>query len=1464
MTLPKIKKSAIPAAGYHYQTLQGISLLCDWLDAPSRYTRVRFECDDDAVSPQGLDDLVAERPDGVVDVWQVKFTPSSDKYFLSVDWLLETSGKGPKARSNLRKWYDAFNKIETTRLGEMRLLTNRIPDLELEGCLDENGLIDYSKASPENSRKLEAELGGAENAKRFFSKLQVTHSDKSFTSINTDVTSRLQRHGHLEGAEALKNRAISWAVLQNEPSPDGWISIATVRAILMATAPEPVPENFAVPEGYQVPDKEFHRSFLRSIGENTGQPIVLFGPPGRGKSTYLSRVCEVLQNKNVPFVRHHYYLSVNDRTVDRLTSRAVEESLKSQISRFHSEVPTASIDGLGHVLAKCATHYKKQNKPFVVIIDGLDHVWRSHGHDKRPLDEIFAQLLPTAPNLVLVVGTQPVADPELPASLLIAAPRDTWRELPPMSDDAVLSYLKRQVDAGRLRVNVHPQTMQDEIVAAATALRARTNGHPLHVIYATEELIHKNTALSRWAIDQLSGDLSHDARTYYRSLWHTLTASQQDALRLICAYPFFWPPRAFVDIADLAKNAQPDVSAVEHLLHSSAAGLKAFHESLIGFVAQTENYDSRIAALSHHVENWLEHIAPDSLRNNWLWLVQASLGRPDNLITGIQRDWMLARLDEGYPPEFLRLLLPDAEERAMSASRWADAYRLRHLKSRLDNGVSYQLTEVDAARLKSCTWRLAPSSGVIAEAIASRHETSILEVAALGRALFWRGDFSTARKCGQEAKQRHWGDSRYKTGRHSADLHREVVYLLESFSELSLLKSATSAQVKMLESLPPRGAQAVLGPLINRGDLAPLVALADALSDGPDKRRVVEAAIRTAALAQADLTAWSEFPSVGGYSMATCLAAIANIDTRLPTQPLDFNWREGSIEERKDSLERLAHEWFFKTAALVLTTQGDFVWLDAPGTSESGSIAAYLEHLAHFAIKAAKKWRQGDYVEFHELFTHFEELRFPDFRNYQQGQAARDFRGALLQIAVDCHLLSSRNGGPNELGADILHRAEQCTWFSADDLRQSYVSDYVKLLTDAAALQFVENQMAQFAAELNHETGTRMLATLDLCEFALRHGLDDIARKLCRVTWDLAMGYGPRKDSTLTDTLSAIEYLVPAEPDVSRHLLCKLAPQIHHILDYTDGKGTRHVIAQTDALLSQLNSLALVEKYKTHVDLGDWWSAENTFKEFVRTREKSSAMLQALLRLGTSADTTAMIRERAATGDELALDLLQNVETHAGLDVGTVGQEQRYESPKTEFPAFPGAAADFPPSALSTLLEQLRASGRYGHDEFLLAWYQHWEAMGKASELISALEPLLLSDACRDDGLHCLLDSAFQTKKRLSGARAAFAYLVQAQIQNGGWLGGMIERAERSEARLAIVAKTYPKRADEFVVNSCYSWFSRKEKARIVPGELMVFLLVKLGRVAEAVNLAEEMVHCVQGDTRTLPLTKPNWADKLV
>ena len=88
-------------------------------------------------------------------------------------------------------------------------------------------------------------------------------------------------------------------------------------------------------------DATLYREFVQSAIGATGKGIVLTGPPGRGKSTYLSALCETLAERVIPTVRHHYFLSTTERGRDRVHSYVVEQSIMAQVKQFHQDVPMA-------------------------------------------------------------------------------------------------------------------------------------------------------------------------------------------------------------------------------------------------------------------------------------------------------------------------------------------------------------------------------------------------------------------------------------------------------------------------------------------------------------------------------------------------------------------------------------------------------------------------------------------------------------------------------------------------------------------------------------------------------------------------------------------------------------------------------------------------------------------------------------------------------------------------------------------------------------------------------------------------------------------------------------------------------------------------------------------------------------------------------------------------------------------
>ncbi len=1462
-----IKNTAITAAGYIYQNRQGLRVLCDWLDAPGRYLRVKFECDDDAVAPTGLDDTVVERADSQVDLQQVKFTPNPDAHPLCWDWMLEKSGKTERSRSMLRKWFDAFKALDPARAGVLSLRTNRRPDADIEACLDDDK-ISFAKIPEPRRSEVIAELGGEQNCGEFFSQLHVFHSDKGFDTLEQEVDARLRKHGTLEGIATLKNIALNWATQKNSPPPDGWITLEQVRTILRSMPPAPLPEDFVVPLGYEVPDETFHQEFLRDSIAAAGKAIVLTGPPGRGKSTYLSALCDQLAEQNIPTVRHHYFLSTTERGRDRVHSYAVEQSIAAQVERFHPDVQ-APAGNLRSLLEACASHYKKLGKPFVVVLDGLDHVWRINAADKRPLDDVFSQVIPCPDNMVLLVGTQPVDDVQLPTDLLAAAPKAEWRTLPTMSENAVLSYLLKAVQEGRLTTGFgEADPAERQLQEAATAIRTRTNGHPLHVIYATAELEHTHRSLSQWDIERLTGDLSKDAKFYYASLWACLSPSLKDTLRLVCSLPFFWPRAAFGEIAAKVGAAQPDVAKVEHLLHSSAAGLKVFHESLAVFVRATAGYSDRINELMPAVAGWLENSAPTSLRVNWLWTVQARLGEPRNLIAGLTRDWIMLRLEEGYPESLFDTLLSDALIAALDTNEFADAYRLEHLRARMVGGSQFQMQDDDMARLISFTLTLTSDEGVVREAVASRHEADILRVAALGLALRARGDTVLAETCGGEALRRFRGLSRFSSRYASSAGSDEFKFLVDAFARLGAIGATSTSLTRLVSDNGPVVWLPRVHMLIEEGNLDDLMAAAASLATGEKKNVISDACVRAAATAGVSIVERDDFSELARTPLVAAVEAAYTRISKPLNEPIPIEWLKGDYYERKEDLATLAHHWFFSAVhlSLCMAAEGQtaFEFARAPIYEGRENITDFLNALSAVAAQVAHHWWRGEFVDFHELF---ELLKTTEFRHFRQdhdaSSAAQDFRSALHRIACDIRLGSILLNHFDEvaLTEETMEAAGQCAWFDSSSFRSQYALGLLTRMSDIAAEAFVQSQRILLDAEIRQETSVHLQTPLQLCAIALSHGLSTSARELCKQTWELTTGYVHRKDRTLNNTVDAIGYLVDSAPDDARRLLGLLAPQIHHILDYTDGKETRHVLAAADRLLAKLKPSALVVKYEEHTHVGDWSHAEDSLRAYVEQGIKNGWPLDALMRTGLHPEIQDVLQRFAQAGSLSAAERLRVLREHVGWDVGVL---ERPDSPGSgsESKPYTGDVTTFTPEQLDDLLDSLSAS--YNETTRLLrVWYQHWDQAGQGRRLLAALDGMLLSEDGWRKGVLVLSDLAFQTRRKLSGTNAAWKYLVQAHIRNGAW-SGFMESKEKTCGRLNLVVQYYRKRCDEFVAATTYSMFGDPEPLRVAPSEVMVYFYARQKRIAEAVKFAETMVNCVIEDTRTLPLERPRWESELV
>lgn len=1447
----KVKNSAITYTAYDYQTLQGVKLLAEWLRSPTRYSRMAFEADKDAHdTPAGIDDIVGERPDGLKDFWQVKFTPSpnKDENRLSWDWLLKTSGKTERSRSILKKLYDAVNSVPPENLGNVVLLTNKLPDRGMESCLA-GSKIKFNKIDQATKTIITDQLGSDEDVEYFLSRLTIEHSDGDYQIIKRGVRSNLSGISDDAGIDRLISRAREWAMFQDNPPTDGWINLHHIRELLSPRRPEPIPEIFYVPDNYCLPDTDFHNNMLEGIAASNGEIITLTGKPGGGKSTYLSFLCQEFENNEIPFVRHHYFLALSDSTIDRLSPRIVAESLLHQISITHKEAhaDTSRPENLCEALKRCAAHYKTQGKPFVVVIDGLDHVWRDNAKDKKPLDEIFKQIIPATDNLVVLIGTQPVDDALLPNILLSNLPRHEWIWLPEMSGNAIYEFLRVHVESGRLFLNCHESHHDEELKNSSNALLKVTNGYPLHVIYSTEYLSSNGLPLSQWQVEQLPPCSDGNITSYYNKLWQSLNYRQKDVLHLSCGFKFAWTRLAIGKVVNDEHDKAPSVDAVAHLLTESSAGVRPFHESLIVFITNLDDHQERIKALLPNVCDWLQSDAPEHLKDQWLWSCQALNGETTELRQGIKRDWVLDRLAVGIPVNAFIRLLSEAEIYAFNDCEYAEAYRHRELKTRLINGPEFQTWDLSTLKRLSA---VGAEPSALREILSRENEYPPVELSILAVVMWWRGETETAQRLSRKAIDRYRAKSKLLATRHSQDEENETTNLIYAGTLTDSLNYDAIFDNDNFSNWPDGYVTSFRSACIVKKDLSLLIRAWRCLT--VDSQHIIHIEldiIRLSILEEADLGCWPEYQHFASQE----LSRFGDLYAKEKFSNINAELFDGDAPpEYKIETSQDYYSWFFSALQTRISAEGDFSWIPVRAESERTDVSAHYEVLNELANIVVFEILAGNKLTFDLICSLFPQGQVLDGEHWDKRRADISFKREWITIAADCHLITTKS----KISFDELKSVLDSDTFRSDWLRTWYKDIDLELLTNDAVGLLINYEILRLERELE-ETIEKSNAFLELAEIAFEHDIKEYFDQCLRKAWDFVLGYGHHKDTTIFDVLNAIEYLSQSNPSVALQMLERISPIVFNISKFTDGDETRHSKHSISSLVAKLNPQTAASIYDQELSDGEWYYAEETIQRLIERCDLSTPIARHIFLTGLPSSCYNFLCKQLETGKDEAVEINSNIKESLGITfLETLNKKptkaDEFDEKITLDPA------DYPPDSFEQLAEDLK--GKISSRKFWNRWYKYWLELGKEHELVKQLMPHIQALTVRYDDKRYLLDLLFQSQIKMAGKTKAFELLALAHSAMSGW-SSWYESSENSIKRLEIVAEQYPKRIDEFIRLTTVQSDTWKDKfgSLIIPNDKLVFLLSQGNRIDEAIQLTLAMVEGLEESIRNLKLTKPGW-----
>jgi hypothetical protein len=328
-----------------------------------------------------------------------------------------------------------------------------------------------------------------------------------------------------------------------------------------------------------------------------------------------------------------------------------------------------------------------------------------------------------------------------------------------------------------------------------------------------------------------------------------------------------------------------------------------------------------------------------------------------------------------------------------------------------------------------------------------------------------------------------------------------------------------------------------------------------------------------------------------------------------------------------------------------------------------------------------------------------------------------------------------------------------------------------------------------------------------------------------------------------------------AEPlDAAVSAIEKLAPIYTSIDEMTEKSGARK--SDLAGLLMKLMPEVFARYYRFWLDHGEWYDAENAFATFAKEANLQSQAAEVAIAFLWAPQTQAAVRINV------------NAPANAQLarwtgGVPPVSQEQdsrlRSEDEPEDESKMPNVE-DYPPASLPDFLSAVSTAHQFKLErKWASRWFRYWEAAGRGSELLTAVDAALQSNLLSHRATE-LFDMTYDLSRRLEGSAKAFRWLVQAHRYRHGWSDHFYGHSDSAQ-RIAVVAQHYPKRWAEFVALSSVPTPDYVHKGRVIPDTTLISLLLQVGEVQRAAQILQSMVDIAVEEFEMQPLVRPAWLD---
>ena len=1220
--------------------------------------------------------------------------------------------------------------------------------------------------------------------------------------------------------------------------------------------PRPLDEDFDVPPDFQWFSEAQHAALLSDIGDVEGGVRVLTGKPGSGKSTYLSKLHEVLIDEGYVCLRHHYHISPSDDDPQaRLLAARVVEALKAQLKE-HSE----ALGDLAHVnsrdvslsefMAALAAWARSQGQAAVLLIDGLDHAARYDASSE--LKELLLGACHPQRGLWILLGMQEIAQDQLPQVVTDLAPEENWMVIRGLDDNAVERLVKEN------RAGLQLPEDATELRLFLRKIEEITKGNPLHLRYTLKEVAGVSSGRIATAHD-LSHVIPYDREieNYYEVLWRQLSGVSRS---MLMAISFVHEPLLedeFLDFAGLLVDSVSDISegfhSIRHLVDVKRYGVAFFHSSLELFVTEQAEWRQQIPELRRRLQKWLSTTDHPYLTWALLPIVNHQMG-DDGLLLSIDRQWLTRSLENLWPIPTIRRQLDVALEVAFENRRYGKVIELGILVQYLENALQFQSDLVDRIwevglnlkRPKAAT--VDPSHlsrrQVVALAILARKQGDLNAV--IGDV---RARIEKLHRDGEFRRRGDWSSSPPEAAEKLIDVttldrkhavkdvydyiiqFRDLEWSGELFSHYAS-RLLWSGEVRKLLALlrlklEPQERSAVLTvaafhDLDNQSSsFAEMISKADAsILSAP--ALVYRAIVGRLSGDELSLPSHKQFPKeisefdlktqpartelyLSAFATAFCLARIGGgqiIDEWIESAPSHWSIQmAGAIVNAGSSLGRMSLqsvELDMKVLSRAVSAVRPLTWPDDRGSLEwQRPIHEVITGVIRILLALKVYLGQQALVDIDETLGQFPSSYLSEY--YLLKFVVHEWKGSVTRMSFESFIKRERN---------------------------TYVS-----------------VAEEFPVRADHY--------LDLAELALKQSNRDVALEMYQNALDNFLAYGSHKDYLIAHVIDAVEACAKLGSSHSISWATRLAPAVENVESFTDGDDVTDFPSRMGPLLAIVSPALLRRYYMAMATSEKLTLAQNLFADIIGCGTYDTQYEIALAETALDRGSLTALRRRAADKPGAA-SALANIEDYfGGIEFRKTDESSsglRHESDDVDI-------SGITPSHLAEQYSSLEFS--LDRRKFLQRWAEYWldnEPTAAPNALLSLLKGKELKFADSS-----LLDILFQLVHAREPDRA-FDLLCWAQSNDGGW-SRYWTGPELAERRWEIVREEYSHRYVEFFEQSVKrSGFRYGETASyFIPLPRAVEYFALFGDLAICEEITEAAVRQVELLMANLVLPAASW-----